>query len=292
MKLTLMSLLYTTPALHHLARQITPSLFFKTTLCSVTIASYFWPHAKRLARPFRAVVGESFGAKELRIRSRHHLLFLRLFKDLEFAWSSWENRQDWLLVEGEDYLKAALLQDKGAVLLSSHNFGFSKLVAPALARRGYHVLRAGGGKKDGRRIKRWGKDYQIAWKYLDHQGDYWHRVRSLKIIRSALAENHVVHISPRAYDKGEEDMAVVIFNRKFYLDSRWFRVFCTGGAPVLPCFAIGNSRGQIKIVIHPPLPGDAKAMARQFAELQADYLTKYPELGRLWKSVYLNRSQW
>lgn len=292
MKLTLMSLLYTKPALRHVARQVTPSLFFRTTLCSVTLASYFSPHAKKLLRPFRAVVGESFDADELRVRSRHHLLFLRLFKELEFAWSSWESRQDWLQVEGEDYLKDALSQHKGVILLSSHNFGFSKLVAPALARRGYHVLRAGGGKKNGRRIKRWGKDYKIAWNYLDHRGDYWHRVRSLKIIKSALAENQVVHISPRAYDKGEEDMALSFFNRKFYLDSRWFRVFYMNDAPVLPCFAIGNSHGQIKIAIHPPLPKSDKAMARRFAEIQADYLTKYPELGRLWKSVYLNRSQW
>jgi len=60
----------------------------------------------------------------------------------------------------------------------------------------------------------------------------------------------------------------------------------------VPCFAISNSDGEIKIVIHAPLLGDAKAMAKQFAEIQGDYLIKYPELGRLWKSVYLNRSQW
>lgn len=292
MKLTLLSFLYTTPALHQLARHVTPSLFFKTTLCSVTLASYFWPHAKKLLRPFCGVVGESFDAKELRVRSRRHLLFLRLFKELEVAWSCWENRQDWLLLEGEDYLKDALSQHKGVVLLSSHNFGFSKFVAPALARRGYHVLRGGGGKKNDRRIKRWGKDYKIAWEYLDHRGDYWHRIRSLKIIRSALAENQVVHISPRAYDKGDHDMAIVFFKRKYYLDSRWFRLFQICGAPVLPCFAIANTDGQIKIVIHAPLPGDANAVARQFAEIQADYLTKYPELGRLWKSVYLKRSEW
>ena len=59
-----------------------------------------------------------------------------------------------------------------------------------------------------------------------------------------------------------------------------------------PCFAIGNSDGEIKIVILAPLLGDAKAMAKKFAEIQGDYLIMYPELGRLWKSVYLNRSQW
>lgn len=292
MKLTVMSLLYTTPAFRPIARQITPFLFFRMTLCSVTIASYFWPHAKKLVQPFRRVVGENFAPKELRVRSRRYLLFLRLFKELELAWSSWAKRTNWPLVEGETYLKNALANRKGVVLLSCHNFGFSKLVAPSLSRRGYQVLRGGSGKKDGRRVKRWGRDCEIAWKYLDHRGDYWHRLRALKIIKSALEQNQIVHISPRGYDHGEEEMAVVFFKRKYYLDSRWFRLFQLCGAPVLPCFAIGNSDGEIKIVIHAPLLGDAKAMAKKFAEIQGDYLIMYPELGRLWKSVYLNRSQW
>jgi lauroyl/myristoyl acyltransferase len=292
MKLTLMTLLHTTPGLRYVARQIHPVWFFKMTLCSVTIANCFWPHAKKLVQPFRGVVGEHFDPKELRVRSRRHLLYLRLFKELEYAWSSWEKRQDWVSVEGEDYLINALAERKGVVLLSCHNFGFSKLVAPALALRDYHVHRAGGGKKDGRRVSRWGKNYKIAWKYLDHRGDYWHRLRSLKIIQSVLGYNHIMHVSPRAYEKGEEEMAVTVFNRKYYLDSRWFRLFERCGAPVLPCFAIANSGGEIKIVIHAPLPSAAKAMGTQFAKIQSDYLMKFPELGRLWKAVYLNRSQW
>jgi lauroyl/myristoyl acyltransferase len=256
------------------------------------MASYFWPHAKKLVRPFHGVLREAFDAKELRVRSRRYLLFLRLFKEVEHAWSSWESHSDWLTIEGESYLDNALTQQKGVVLISCHNFGFSKLVAPALARRGYHVLRAGGGKKDGRRVKRWGKGDQIDWKYLDHGGDYWHRLRSLLMVKSELAQNHLAHISPRAYDRGDESMAVTVFNHKYYLDARWFRLFQQCGAPVLPCFAIANSNGQIKIIIHRPLLGNSRTMAQQFAAIQSDYLTKYPELGRLWKSVYLKRSQW
>jgi len=291
MKLTLISVLYTTPVLRHFARRIRPPLLFRTTFFSVTIASYFWPHAKKLVRPFHGVLGEAYDAKELRVRSRRYLLFLRLFKEVEHAWSSWESHSDWLKIEGEPYLNNALAEHKGAILISCHNFGFSKLVAPALSRRGYFVLRAGGGKKDGRRVKRWGKT-EINWKYLDHGGDYWHRLRSLLMLKSELEKNHVVHISPRAYDRGDDSMAVRVFDRKYYLDARWFRLFQKCGAPVLPCFAIGNSEGQIKIIIHPRLPDDATAMAQQFAAIQSDYLTKYPELGRLWKSIYLKRSQW
>jgi len=187
---------------------------------------------------------------------------------------------------------AALQAGKGAVLLSCHNFGFSKLVAPTLARRGYHVHRAGGGKKGGHRVSRWGKDYRINWKYLDHRGDYWHRLRSLAAVRAALALNQVMHISPRAYDRGEEEAAVQFFGRKYFLDSRWFRLFQMLQAPVLPCFAIAGSGGKMTIVIHPALPASAKPMVRQFAVIVSDYLSRLPECGRLWKAVYLNRGQW
>jgi lauroyl/myristoyl acyltransferase len=262
------------------------------THCSVTLANLFWPHTRKLAHPFREVVGESLPKKELRVQARRHLLYLRLFKDLECAWSNWEKRRDWISIEGEEHLVEALQAGKGAILLSCHNFGFSKLVAPALALRGYDVHRAGRGKKGGRRTSRWGEDYKITWTYLDHRGDYWHRLKSLKTVRAALAMNHVMHISPRAYDQGQEEMAVEFFGRKYFLDSRWFHLFQMCEAPVLPCFAVASSDGNIKIMIHPVLPASAKPMAKRFAQIESEYLTKFPECGRLWKSVYLNRSQW
>ncbi len=292
MKLTLTRLFHRTPGLRSVTKRIHPVWFFRMTRCSVTIAHLFWPHAKKLAQPFRAVVGGDFGPRELRMRSRRHLLFLRLFKELELTWSNWEGRhKDWIVVEGESHLAKALQAGNGAILISCHNFGFSKLVAPALTLRGYHMHRGGGGKKDGRRVSRWGKDYQIGWTYLDYRDDYWQRLQSLKAIQSALAVNDVIHVSPHAYRQGESDMAVEFFGRKYYLDSRWFRVFQLCRAPVLPCFALARDGGQIEIKIHPPLPAGTRSMAKQFARMESEYLTKFPEMGRLWKDVYLNREK-
>ena len=260
------------------------------THCSVTIAHLFWPHTKKLAQPFRAVVGDDLAPRELRVRARRYLLFLRLFKELELTWSNWEARhKDWVAVDGEPHLAKALQSGKGAILISCHNFGFSKLVAPALTLRGYNIYRGGGGKKDGRRVSRWGKDYQIGWQYLDYRDDYWHRLQSLKAIQTALAANAVIHVSPRAYLQGDEEMALEFFGRKYYLDSRWFRVFQICRAPVLPCFAIATPDGKIKINIGPALPTEAKPMGSKFARIASEYLTEFPELGRLWKGVYLNR---
>lgn len=292
MKLTLIRLAHRTPGFRHLARRIHPVWFFRLTLWSVTLSSLFWPHTKKLAGPFREVLRGSFGDQELRARARRYLLYLRLFKELELAWSNWEDRHgDWITIVGETYLDRALQQGNGAILVSCHNYGFSKLVAPALALRGYKVHRGGGGKKDGRRVARWGKDYRISWQYLDYKGDYWHRLQLLRAIRAALAGNGVVHISPRAYQHGEEEMAIELFGRKYFLDATWFRLFEMCHAPVLPCFAVGNTDGQVRIVIHSALPSTATEMAREFAEIQRSYLTKFPEFGRVWKDVYLSRGK-
>jgi lauroyl/myristoyl acyltransferase len=292
MKLTLMRLFHRTPGLRRVTERIHPVWFFRLTHCSVTIAHLFWPHTKKLAQPFRAVVGDDLDPRELRVRARRYLLFLRLFKELELTWSNWEARhKDWITVDGEPYLAKALQSGKGAILISCHNFGFSKLVAPALTLRGYKIHRGGGGKKDGRRVTRWGKDYQIGWQYLDYRDDYWHRLQSLKAMQTALAANAVIHVSPHAYRQGEAEIAVEFFGHKYYLDSRWFRVFQMCRAPVLPCFALATTDGQIEIKIHPALPTGEQPMAKRFAEMVSEYLTRFPEMGRVWKDVYLSRDK-
>jgi len=276
-----------------MAGQIHPVWFFRLALCSVTMASWFWPHTKKLARPFREVLRGRFSDRELRVLAHRYLLYLRLFKELEIAWSNWKQRhQDWITIDGECYLQKALEQGKGAILISSHNYGFSKLVAPVLALRGYSVHRGGGGKKGNRRVSRWADNNLMNWRYIDYKGDYWHRVRLLKTMQSALADNGVVHVSPRAYLHGEEDMAMEFFGRKYFQDSIWFRIFQMCRSPVLPCFAVASMNGRIRIVIHPSLSVTATTMAKEFAEIQSVYLTRYPEFGRLWKAVYLNRNKW
>ncbi|HEV8723160.1 MAG TPA: hypothetical protein VGW77_21295 [Candidatus Binatia bacterium] len=292
MKLTMMRLAHRTPGLRSVVRRIHPVWFFKLTLCSVTLSSWYWPHTKKLAQPFRAVLRDSFDERKLAVLARRYLLYLRLFKELELAWGNWEQRhREWIAIDGENHLQSALQEGKGVILISAHNYGFSKLVAPALTLRGYRVHRGGGGKKAGRRTSRWGKNYRMSWRYLDYKGDYWHRLQSVKALQTALAGNDVIHVSPRAYQHGEEEMAIDIFGQKYFLDLTWFRLFQMCESPVLPCFAIANTNGEIRIVIHPVLSMTAKSMAKEFAEIQEKYLLEHPEFARLWKDVHLRRAQ-
>lgn len=293
MNSTFIRVLQQTPGFRALAVRVHPVWFFRFTGWSVTLSSWIWPGTRSRARIFEEVLRDEFNGMDLRARAQRYLFHLRLFKDLEIAWNNWEQRHgEWIIIEGESHLQRALEQGKGAVLVSSHNYGFSKIVAPVLVQRGYRVHRGGnGGAKADRRRSRWGKKEQVNWNYLHYKGDYWHRVQQLKAIQKALAANDVVHVSPRGFNKGNEDTAIEFFGRKYFLDANWFRVFQICQAPILPCFAVGNADRQIKIVIHPPLTL-GKTTAKAFAEIQSDYITRFPEYGRLWKSIYVERGKW
>lgn len=292
MQFTLLRLTHRTPGLRALARRIHPRWFFKLLFWGVGASSRFSPHAKRAARPLRAVLAGRIDGKNLDLLARRYLLYFRLFKDLEVVWPDWEHRhREWVVVDGENHLKNALLEGRGAVLVSPHNYGFSKLVAPALALRGYQVYRGGRGKSRGRRISRWGKNYQITWRYLDYGEDYWRHLKALKAMQKALGENGVVHVSPRAYREGDQEAALDIFGAKYFLDLKWFRLFQICKARVLPCFAIAETDGIVRIIIHPPLPPPAKAMVKEFARMQEKYLVEYPEFARLWRDVHLKEYQ-
>lgn len=259
------------------------------------ILSSWWPQTRARARIFHEVLRGRFHEGELRARGRRYLFYLRLFKDLEIAWNNWQRRPgDWIVVEGESHLQNALREGRGAVLVSSHNYGFSKIVAPVLSQRGYKIHRGGnGGAKAAGKRSRWGQDDHIGWSYLNYKNDYWQRVHLLRAVQNVLAVNEIVHVSPRGYHKGEEDTAIEIFGRKYFLDGKWFRIFQICQAPVLPCFAVGMDHAdyKIKIVIHPALePG--KTTAKEFAEIQSGYITQFPEYGRLWKSIYAGRGKW
>jgi lauroyl/myristoyl acyltransferase len=294
MSLTFIRILQKIPGFSIAAARIHPVWYFKLTRWTVTLLGWVMPHTKKRARVFRETLRGSFDQKELKARTARYLYFVRLFKDIEIAWINWAKREnDWITIEGESHLKDALAQGQGAVLMSPHNYGMSKMVAPILSARGYKIHRGGnGGKKLAYRKSRWGKNAQIDWEYLAYKGDYWHRVQLLKSIQRALAGNEIVHVSPRGYQQGEPEMTIEFFGRKYFLDAIWFRIFGLCQAPVLPCFALPNADGQLRIIIHSAVQVTRETVAKQFAAIQSDYITQFPECGRLWKSVYVERGKW
>jgi lipid A biosynthesis acyltransferase len=293
MNQTLIRVLQRTPGFRSAAMRVHPLWFFRLTWWSVLVSSCFWPGTIRRSRYFCDVLRENFANKDLRARSRRYLFHVCLYKDFAIAWSNWHHRyEDWITIEGEAHLQTALQLGTGVFLISPHNYGFSKLVAPVLALRGYKIYRGGnGGRRGLSKRSRWGKEYRMSWNYLNYKGDYWQRAQMLKAMQTALRANSVVHVSVRSYQQGDEDTAIEFFGRKYFLDPIWFRVFQLCQAPVLPCFAVGNDNAPINIVIHPPLRL-GKTTVKEFAGIQSNYMTKYPEYGRMWKNVHLGRARW
>ena len=293
MNQSLLRLLQRIPGFRSVVTRLPAIWYFQATLYCVTLSRWIWPETIRRARRFREVLRGSFDERDLRIRAGQYLYHMRIAKDLEITWNNWRHQhQNWIAIEGEAHLRCALEQGKGVFLISPHNFGFSKLIAPALATRGYSVHRGGnGGNRGSKKRLRWGEGFQFSWGYLDYKGDYWHRAQLLKVMLRVLAANEIVHVSPRAYQHGDEEMALELFGRKYFLDGNWFRLFQLCESPVLPCFAVGKDDVPINIVIHPPLP-PGKAKVKEFAEIQTRYITKFPEYGRMWKNIRLERGRW
>lgn len=292
MNRSVLQILCSVPGGRQVTGRLHPRWYFRAARGFAAIARWVSPSGIERSRYFREALAGNLDERELRDRVPRYLFHMSFSKELETAWKQWGHRQqDWIGIDGEAHLRAALQQGKGAFLVSPHNFGFSKLVAPALAARGYRVHRGGnGGERGARKRTRWG-DAQRAWGYLNYKGDYWQRAKTMKAMQAALTANDIVHVSPRAFRQGAESMADEIFGRKFFLESTWFRLFDLCDAPVLPCFVVRGDRMPVNIVIHPALP-DGPSRPKAFAAIQSAYIEKFPEHGRMWRNLRLDKDRW
>jgi lauroyl/myristoyl acyltransferase len=239
------------------------------------------------------VLAEALGRAELRGKINKNILYRKWLKTLVYAWPNWANRcADWVGVEGEEHLQAALASGKGAILLSGHAYGFSKLVAPVLTRMNYSVHRGGSGAR-GDRVRRWGREpVHVSWKYINYGDDYWRHLRALKQMHHALENNHVLHVSIRGFPRGEARLAIDFCYKGFFLDPLLLRTIEILGSPVLPLFAVCDSTGYLRLKIYPSLAPRADAVMQVFAPLYARYLRELPEFSRIWRRVVQQMEGW
>ncbi len=295
MKFRLMQICHGVPGLRLLAKNVHPRWFFKWTSFSVALGSRFSPRTRRRLRPFLIAMENRFDTSELHRRGRRFLFYHRLFHDLVSAWTNWENSYArWVEFDGETYLREALKAGKGAFLISGHDAGFSKFVAPVLALKGYTINRSGGGKPVSRRIDRWGNGYKVGWRYINFnpQDDYWRRLAALKEIRSAIGRNEIVHVSPLWRRAGEPETAVSLWNTQFFFDPTWFRIIESCQSPVLPCLSGVDPNGTLAIRIFPSLPPERNAIFQKYGEILSEYLNAQPEQARFWKAYLRGEETW
>jgi lauroyl/myristoyl acyltransferase len=194
-------------------------------------------------------------------------------------------------IDGQAHLDGALSTGHGAVLLSGHNYGFSRFVAPILASRGYSVTRTGAYDM-AKFNKLWGSGEGRRWRYIYLDEQPLGRLRALKQISELLKRNEVVHMMVLGRPCGESELEVKLYERVFFLDGATFRLLDELGSTVLPCFALSDSRGTLDIRIHPPLSSAAPGWKEDFALLFTDYMNRFPEFVRFWKPMLGRHEEW
>lgn len=232
---------------------------------------------------------------ELSRRAQLFLVYHRLFHDLVPAWANWQDRQNrWVEVDGEEYLTRALASGKGVFLISPHDSGFSKFVAPVLASRGYRVNRGGAGKSAAKRAARWGKTYPVNWRYInyDYTGSYWDHLAAMKRMRQAIANGEIVHISPLWCRHGDPNSRVTFGAQHFYLDPVWFRMIESCDAQVVPCLASLDLHRGLGIKLYPALGPTSESILPEWTRILSNYLEEQPESARFWKAYLRGEEKW
>jgi lauroyl/myristoyl acyltransferase len=292
MKLSILHLIYQTSALCWASKNLSPETLFAMCRRLVGLSVRFNPHTQRYLTPIRSVLEPHMDGDRLRRTIEMHLVYRRYLDNLPFVWREWSQKEKgWFYVEGERHLGDALSVGKGAILVSSHNYGVNRLIPPILAKLGYPIGRVGAWDQQDM-IKHWGDESVRAWKHLHVGPDGWARLRATKQIARVLGENSLVYMSMPNRLTGAPEQEVRVFSQKFFIDSAMMRLFDHLRVAVLPCFAICDDRGKIKISIHPPLNGSVREMSESYCRLFSHYLREHPEFCRFWKPLMQRKDQW
>lgn len=281
------------PGLRWIGRHVPRTWFFYWTRFAAEIACHVYPPDRRRARYLRRALTGSYPSASIREISRRNVAYRKWIQHLVHAWPNWVDCLDnWVSFEGEEHLRAALKQGRGALLLSGHAFGFAALVSPVLAQKGYQVHRAGRGRRNDQ-TTRWGKgeNYQ-RWEYINYGEDGWRRAHALNEMRQALRANRVVHAPIRGFPRGEPRVQIDFCYKSFFLDYRLLRIIEIVQASVLPCFAICDNKGRLMIKIYPPVAPTGDEVVRVFGALYARYLRETPEFSRIWRRVVQQQEGW
>ncbi len=289
---SLMFFCHRLPGLRWICRYLPLQWFFQWTRLSVLVSLWLYPHRRRSVRPLLRALHGHIDSGRARDLAKRYLVYRQWFNNLVYAWPNcWARCDEWVSLEGENYLREVLAENNGAILLGGHLFGYERYVAPALAQRGYKINRVGAGEP-ALRMARWGKGPFKVWRYFDYRGDYWQRIQVIHELGQVLRRNEIILMPIMASPTGASDLEIDFFYKRFFLDAVTVRLIETLKAAVLPCFAICDDSGRLQIKFYAPLAPTRPALMRGFAPLYSRYLGEYPEFARIWKRILEQRCDW
>ncbi len=290
MKISPVAICFTTPWLKPLVRPVPAPALYRLCRMSAALSLRFSPHTKRFLRPLRSILARHVSPERLAQICREYLIQRKYLNYIEALWRHLAAAQrPAALFEGAEHLRDALARGGGAVLISGHNYGFSRMVGPILAEDGYQVCRAGSLAREIVQ-RRWGP--KAAWEYIYLPKEPWERVRALRQLIGALKKNCVVHLLIVNRPQGDPALGVDFYGQNFFLDPGAFELIAGLGAPVLPCFALCDERGAFKIRIDPPLGNSPEELMGGFVEVFSRYLREAPEYVRFWKPLLNQKPFW
>lgn len=241
----------------------------------------------------RQAMSNHYSGEEIEARCQKNIVFRKWSKHLAYAWRKGESRlRGCVFLEGEEHLVNALAARRGAVLLSGHAYGFNGRIVSVLRQKGYHVAQIGRGNRPYSALQRTnGATSQTAAK-IRYGEDSWQHLRALKRMREALGQNGILHLLIRGCPRGDADLEIDFYHKRFFLDSHLLRVVEALEAPVLPCFAICDDRGLLKVSISPALPPVTKEIMNAFGAQYARYLREWPEFAWFWRRLVQQQEFW
>ena len=290
MKISPVTLCFKTPWLRPAANYLPSASLYRFCRINTALSMRYSSHRKRFLRPIRHVLSDHMSPERLSEVCHEYLVHRKYLNYIEAIWQFMRpDQRPAAIFDGANYLHEALSKGGGAVLVSGHNYGFSRMVGPVLAEGGHHLARAGSLSLEVVQ-RRWGP--QVQWEYIYLPKDPWGRLRALKQLIAALKNNRIVHLLVLNRPLGNSAAEVEFYGRNFSLDASTFDLISGLPAPVLPCFALWNSHGAFAIKIHPPLENSAAQQAANFAKLFSWYLKEFPQYVRFWKPLLSQKVFW
>lgn len=290
MKISPVRLCYTASWLKPLVRPLPATALYRLCRMAAMLSLRLNAHTKRFLCPLRTILARHVSPDRLTEICREYLIQRKYLNYMETTWRHLApGQRPAAFFDGAEHLHHALSRGSGAVLISGHNYGFSRMVGPILAENGYQVCRAGSLSKEIVQ-RRWGAE--PPWEYVYLPKERWERVRALRQLIGALKQNRVVHLMIFNRPKGEPLLEVEFYGHNFFLDPGSFELIGGLGAPALPCFALCDEHGAFRIKIHPPLGNSSEELARGFVQLFSQYLKESPEYVRFWKPLLNRKAFW
>ncbi len=292
MKFSLYPLLFRAPAVQRLSRKMPPETLLALCRFTTGFSRRFNPHTQRYLGPLLSVIEPHVDSVRAREIAANFLAYRRYADHLPHLWEEQSRRgRKFFAIEGEEHIKNARADGKGAIILCSHLFGINRLIPAVIAAFGYPIWRVGGWDEEAM-TQLWGDHDQRPWKKIFLTKDRWKRLRAAKQVAAALKDNGLVLMSMSNRPTGSPDAEVCAFGKKFYADPALLPLFEHLDTAVLPCFGLCDERGRLRIIVHAPLRGSDEEILRAYCRLFSEYLFKYPEFCHFWKPLVQQRAKW